>query len=48
MDYITITNLDLNFPYMIGILETREKRRVNIREVVEDFKNNKYISPHIP
>ena len=42
MDHITIINLELNFPYMTGTLENGEKRRVDIREVVEDFKSNNY------
>lgn len=42
MEHITITNLELNFPYMTGTLENGEKRRVDIREVVEDFKSNMY------
>lgn len=47
LEHITITNLELNFPYMIGTLENGEKRKVDIREIVELFKDNKYAYPHM-
>ncbi|MEG1481786.1 hypothetical protein [Clostridium sp.] len=47
MDHITIVNLELQFPHMIGTLENGEKRRVDVKDVVERFKSNQYAYPHM-
>lgn len=47
LKHVTIVNLELQFPFMIGTLENGEKRKVNIIKVVEDFKNNKNAYLHM-